>query len=130
MKSDSLKQQSATRGDVFGGGKMSGHSNNRGAREARTTLRFTAAELMELESRAEAFGLTLSEYIRRELMRPKELVTYTRLLAEVHRLRVLTTRIWETAAEEDLTPAMVGKIASQVEAIEYRVLMARTTKGK
>ena len=130
MRSDSLKQQSATRGDVFGGRKRNGNSNNRGAREARTTLRFTAAELMELESRAEAFGLTLSEYIRRELMRPKELVTYTRLLADVHRLRVLTTRIWEAAAEADLTPKIVAQIASQVEAIEDRVLVARTTKGK
>ena len=130
MRSESLKQHSATRGDVFGGGKVNGNSNNRGAREARTTLRLTGAELMELESRAEAFGLTLSEYIRRELMRPKELVTYTRLLAEVHRLRVLTTRIWEAAAEADLTPELVGKIASQVEAIEERVLVARTTKGK
>lgn len=109
---------------------MNGNSNYRGAREARTTLRFTSMELMELESRAEAFGLTLSEYIRRELMRPKELVTYTRLLAEVHRLRVLTTRIWEAAAEADLTPEIVGKIASQVEAIEDRVLIARTMKGK
>jgi len=109
---------------------MKRHSSDRGAREARTTLRFTAAEQMELESRAEAFGLTLSEYIRRELMRPKELVTYTRLLAEVQRLRVLTTRIWEAAAETDLTPGAVAKIASQVEAIEDRVLVARTTKGK
>ena len=109
---------------------MSGNSSNRGVREARTTLRLTGSELMELESRAEAFGLTLSEYIRRELMRPKELVTYTRLLAEVHRLRVLTTRIWEAAAETDLTPKVVAQIASQVEAIEDRVLVTRTAKGK
>jgi len=109
---------------------MNGNSNNRGLREARTTLRLTATELMELESRAEAFGLTLSEYIRRELMRPKELITYTRLLAEVHRLRVLTTRIWEAAAEADLTPGAVRKIESQVEAIEDRVLLGRTMKGK
>ncbi|MBV9082696.1 MAG: hypothetical protein JOZ62_08480 [Acidobacteriaceae bacterium] len=130
MRSDSSKQHSATRGDVFVGGKMNGNSNNRGLREARTTLRLTATELMELESRAEAFGLTLSEYIRRELMRPKELITYTRLLAEVHRLRVLTTRIWEAAAEADLTPGAVRKIESQVEAIEDRVLLGRTMKGK
>jgi len=75
--------------------------------------------------------MKVSEYIRRELLRPAGVSPDTALvLTEVGRVRELLTRLTAVGSEEDLDARRVFEIASSVEAIDPRVFVAQATGVK
>lgn len=94
---------------------------------AAITVKFSAQEAADLEARAQAAGLPLRTYIRRCAVGCNGVSGETALvLAEVGRIRELLMRLWRWSGD----PEMLTGMAAQVEAIESRVLVARTLGGK
>ena len=125
-----MQKQSATRGDVFGGGKAEPKIPNPANLTISITTKFSLQEAEELKAKARAEGIPVRTYIRKTVLASELSRDTVRILAELRRLRLLTTGIWTAAADADVTAEAVARIASQVEAIEDRVLVARTPKGK
>lgn len=102
-----------------------------GKLEAAITVKFTLAEAKELEARAEAAGLPLRRYIRREVLGCDNVSRETALvLAEGGRTRELMERLWEASVRGELGFLGVPEVARSVDAIESRVFVARALGGK
>lgn len=130
-RSEMREKQSLRRGDVLGveGPKAIFKKSRR--RGTRITLRFTASEAEELTARAATIGLKLSPYIRRQLVSSENVSGEASLvLAELGRLRELTSRLWLAASEHELDARRVKEIANEIDAIEARVLVTRAVRGR
>jgi len=100
-------------------------------RERVVSVRLSESEWQQLRRVAEASGVNVSTYVRREVVKRSELSRESALiLAELGRLKLLLKRLWETSAEGEIQPSDVGGIVAQVEAVDGRVLLARALGGK
>lgn len=128
---ENAQKQPAKRGDVYEESLVRQHTKSRGRRELRVTLRLTTGEWSDLQSRAKAAGVSLSDYIRREVTRSAGVSRETEMvLAEVGRTRELVTRLFDVSVAPPPGHDWVSQVASGVQAIEDRVFVARATRGK
>lgn len=94
-------------------------------------MRLSVPEGVAIQERADAAGLNLSEYIRREVTGAGGVSRETALvLAEVGRTRELVTRCFDCLSDVPVDSRWVGDVVRSVEAIDDKVFVARATKGK